>query len=408
MSILIRSLSSVLLLFLASTANAAVQYQVTEILNDNPNASFLSPDFLNDNGTVAGEIDYEIDGMDNFTFFTWNAENGLQIISPEGRDFDAFGLNNADEVIGCFEDFELDEYQDRNFIWSLSNGFEYIHLPHYGLVTAVNDSGLVAGIMYPNLKDDKSQLFLWDKNKGLKTFEFPKSLTKKYSGLLPRSMNNNGQILVLGINMEKKDFNICSFIWENEKIKFLKVPNSNSKHEVIMGEKINNLGEVAGSVAYNVDSFNSYGMVWMQDGKTFKIENQDSSVSVQGINDKGQVVGRYGPLEDDDNLDEDEDDDDFDMKLRTAFSDNDSDDEFENEFDDDFDNDFDDDFDDFNDEDNKDRAFIWDVESGFQDLTAQVNGYVIIEAIAINNKGQILAEAIKSGTYVSVLLTPKD
>jgi hypothetical protein len=173
---------------------------------------------------------------------------------------------------------------------------------------------------------------------------------------LPVALNDEGQVLLLDLSKtmsEPAEFSF--FIWqEGQVIRRVASPAGYITQAIAM----NRQGDVAGMLI-PIDEESGYliPILWTADGKEIRLKGLGNSSFVAAINDQRQIVGSLfhefkGPT-----------------------------------------------------------AFLWTETEGVIDLNSQIDrrlGWTLDEAIAINNRGQILVEAHKGALSERLLLlTPK-
>lgn len=236
------------------------------------------------------------------------------------------------------------------FFWDADGGFQFIALPKKAKGShplAINNSNQVL-----LRTDDGKKNFLWESQHGAVPVVLPTQL--KGHELWARTMNDKGQILFLDF----KDSS--SFVVEGDKI-IKTIPKS--KGFFNMGLALNNLGDVVGLKIPDKKSLRPIGMIWTADGLKFEVALENAEVTLTAINDRGEAVGDIWKMDSDENS--------------CLIS-----------------------------------PFLWTREEGVIYLNTLIDSHddwVLIEALAINNRGQILVRGYKnnpSKDVILILLTP--
>lgn len=300
---------------------------------------------MNDNGKVAGEME---ENEAEFAFLL--EENNLLRISFGEACINVEDLNDQDQIL-----LDLD---DKPFLWDAQNGLREISIPVEGYnlsAVSLNNKGQVFLMASPNIEEEKEEeykegiyididpssckkslFFIWEDQKELIPISIFDLIEPSYC-VLPGIINDKGQISFILIHAE--DTSAIGFcIWEEGKLTQKYFPEGEEKYFIPFD--LNNRGDVVGIVGKK-DSNEIASRLWFNDGSTVTVGEENHEIILIKINDLGQAVGEKVLISND----------------------------------------------------IEKRAILWSEKDGLQDLNnlfPQEENHRLIEALDINNKGQIL------------------
>lgn len=362
----------------------AVQYTISEIsiLKIPESSMVLEPTHLNNNGTIAGQIEFEletIEGINNVEQgFVLNS--GFHIIANSSKTSQVTDINDHDQVVG--------EADDKAFIWEEKTGMVLIDTPFSAIASSINNLGNVVVFPMTKIEDEDGdecidfsrlpkELYLWNMQTGLTQISTENIFSKNQFGF-PTVINDNNQVL---LNIFKFDSNLgirgegfC--VLKDGKV----IKQENGFREVyksLYPVSMNNNGDVACmilAVSQKTGAITCDSIIYTGNGKKINISKKSKNVEVLHLNDQMQAVGNLGTGK--------LDDEDEDLTL----------------------------------------GFIWDEKNGIQDLntlikrdvqnieetstTFDFSTAVIRSALQINNKGQILVTGETEYNTFNAILTP--
>lgn len=323
----------------------------------------LVPKALNENGLVVGEAIKSTEDTD--LFFWYELSEGLDTYSNEGSILRVLSLNNDNVVVGASNEY--------GFVWDLSSGFRQIGPPN-SFASAINDLNQVILITYsPNYTADIENIkHLLPKfeNSSIYLLDMPKNILERI--LIPRNLifvnpkiNNNGLMLFQAYKRKLKYLK-SGFLVYDKNLSFDVLSNFRyCNHGVVyFNNKNDALQGISKYPSENNDVQHFYGRISCGNNFSDNIEVKESDIDLfpRAFNDRREVVGIYIL-------------DDKDPSVKR----------------------------------HSERGFIWNPEEGFHDLTDLIidsKEIVIDRAVAINNRGQILARCELGCKYSYVLLDP--
>ena len=346
---------------LATAALAGAQtYTITDIgvlKGDNESSGF----WINNNGEVVGCSDIETVEAYPCTglvlgqhAFTWTKSGGMKDLGtlPGATVSGAIGINDSGTVVGYSNQLGL---LVTNFVavqWSSTGSITSLGTLSGGLSSAafgVNSSGVIAGDSF--LGSGIVNAAQW-KNSNIRNLGHLSSAIFT-AGL---QINDNGYIVGESVFGYGPPFTSHGFLWNGTTMKDL---GTLSGGITSIANAINTSGEIAGQSDGSATKGGWHAVMWNSSDKI-----QDLGVlpggtySVAfGINDSGVVVG-YGNISN-----------------------------------------------------NAAHALVWTSTGGMQDLNSLISansGWVLINANAINNAGQITGYGTKNGHNHAFLLTPEN
>jgi probable HAF family extracellular repeat protein len=332
----------------SSPAADGRQYSLTQIPHgDLPGMGAFD---MNDSGVVVGIREAFGDPQHEWRGFLWTREGGLVDL---GEGPGAFAINNQGTVVGRHDD----RLGSRAFVWTADTGVRLLTLPS-GLseAIAVNDAGQIVGHANgPN----SARAFLREPDGTLRWLPFPSGA--RANGPAAIGMNNLGDVVG---RLDIGDGDYHAFFWpaEGGYRDLGDLPGG-----LIQGAagKINNRRQILGDALVapdpNVPGSNGQRAVFFEpDGSIRQIGLLPGMTDSSGrdINDLGEVVGWSG---------------------KSGYTED-------------------------------WRGFVWSEQEGMRDLNdlldASVQGWTLVEPMAINNTGQILVHGTYNGQPATALLTP--
>lgn len=298
---------------------------------------------INDSAQIVG---YSINNKGERRAFVWDSNKGMQDVGTLGGDFScAYGINDYGQVVG----YSVCNYgQRRAFVWDATNSIQNLTQGD-GLTEAysINNFGQVVGLaITPN---DKRVAFIWDSTNGMQNIGIAGEVESS-----AYAINNSGQVVGYSVS---SDLIVRAFRWDSNK--------GTQELPGFLGSDINIYGHVVGFYAIPEDHNRAF--VW--DGSNIldlgtisgDVNLQFFDSEANSINNSGLVVGYSDKL-----LDFNQ------MKWNR-------------------------------------RAFICDTLNNMQDLNNLIDpglDWVLKEAQAINNHGQIVGWGNKGNSQRAFLLTP--
>lgn len=353
---------------------AEIKYNVVEVPSIDNRTTFAT--HINENGLLVGQCgkENEYEEKEGLTIgFVWDLKTGEQtILQDKDHDVEITGLNDRNEVIGLVVKDAYWSLGD-GFIWTAKKGTQFLKKEkyQYACPVSINNLGQIVGLR-SSLKLGHN-ITLWEgKN--------VESLDKKITNGLdhswmptPVAINDKGQIL-FWYKFDKMDWLDGqidnAFIWEHSKHRYLSLLEDfedigENDHVFLELAGFNNQGDIVGKR----EKFRSgYGWVdsifessiWNLDAdkKETPISKQfaNERAKIHGINDLRQIVG--------------------------CCRENDS-----------------------------EYAVTWDEANDLQNLNDLIDpslGWLLIDALSINNQGQIVGIGKKNGKTAGFLLLPID
>jgi len=327
----------------SNTATAASSYALTDLGTLGGHLSVAKS--INDSAQIVG---YSITSSGQRRAFIWNPNLGMQEIgSLSDRSSWAYSINDYGQVVGYFVS---DSGQRKAFIWDQTTNFQDLdsQSENFSEAYSINNLGQVVGLGITSNSERKA--FIWDSKNGMQYLSVNDEIESS-----AYSINNVGQVV---------GYYVCSnlivkaFIWQNNR-GIQELPG-------FLGSDINMSGQVVGFDAVPKD--NNRAFLWNGSNKLEDLSTISGSVNLQyfdseanSINDSGLVVGYSDKL--------------IDIDERVW----------------------------------EKRAFIWDDINKMQDLNDLISpnyAWILREARAINNHGQIVGWGNKGQNRHAFLLTP--
>ena len=261
--------------------------------------------FISDNGLIAGGSENglidPVAGTPEFHAILWiNGQiNDLRTLG--GTSSDAFGVNDASQVIGIAQNAIPDPFsiaglgtQTRAFLWQNGEMHDLLTLggpdsfPQY-----VNDNGQVAGVSYisdianPNTGVPPLEPFLWENGK-------MKDLgnlggTNDFLGPFITGLNSRGEVAgTMALAGDQIDH---AFLWDGEKLTDLNTSSGGLGGNYSFATGINDAGEVIGFATPPGDQV-IHAFLWRNgEMKDLGTLGDDPCSTAESINSRGQVVG---------------------------------------------------------------------------------------------------------------------
>lgn len=347
-------------LILACTVTAAAQtYTITDLgvlKGDNESSGF----WINNYGDVVGCSDTETSEGYPCTglvagqhAFYWSASGGMKDLGTlSGATVSAaLGLNDSGVVVGYSN---VKGQPATNFVaveWAASGATTDLGTLSGGASSAafnINAAGEVSGdsFLSTGIVDATS----WTSNKIKNLGALPKAIFT--AGL---DINGSGEIVGESVFSYGPPFKSHGFLWNGSTMKDL---GTLSGGITSMANAINTSGEIAGQSDGSSTGGNWHAVMWSSSGtiKDLGVLSGGTYSIAFGVNDSGVIVG-YGNI--------------------------------------------------FN---NAAHAMVWSASGGMKDLNSLIpsnSGWVLINANAINNVGQITGYGTKGGHNHAFVLTPK-
>ncbi len=345
-------------------ATAVARYSITDlgVLGTYKNGVSGSRAYgINNNSQVVGDSSTN---SDEDRAFLWDSTTGMQDLGILGaassyRYSVAYGINDNSQVVGISVSSDNSPILSFAFLWEPTMGMQdlgVLGVPNnrYSEAYAINNKGQIVG----NLRTSNNSYyyFLWDKVTGMQNLSDFGDLgsLNDHSSLL----NNKGQIVG---SLTKSNDNLRAFLWDSttgmQELGVLGTRTDGLSASV--GNGINDNSQVVGASTTN-NSDEGHACLW--DSTT---ETQDLGVlgtfdgetfsEAYDINNKGQVVG-----------------------ISTSSK-------------------------------GKYRPFLWEngLMSDLNNLIDPDSGWVLYEANAINDLGQIVGSGAFNGQGRAFLLTPQ-
>lgn len=341
----------------------AVQYSITEIYHRHP----ISIQGINCDGVILGHyINNENIFSRNCYYcvgFEWSLKNKFKEfgISP-CTDFRIAGMNNYDTVaFGIGE--EVYTWHPVYGYRSIASGMQPVSINSYSEVLLVKYGAFEKfwgeeseEIDSQEVPCDPSSLctvaIAWNTNDG-QQYEAETSM----HNLIPKSINDQHHILLEKDNSSESGWQL----WDQHFIVIKDITSTKNYEQGIyphiVVKSLNNLSDVLGYEEY---SKHSVGVLWTFEGERIEISSPLPYIYPSNVNDDQQVVGYISSNND------------------NAFG-------------------------------HIGRAFVWDKENGIQDLNDCIpsnSKWNLTEAIAINDKGQIVGIGWQDHIRKAFLLTP--
>jgi len=345
---------------LSSAVSLAQTYTVTDLgvlKGDNESSGF----WINNLGEVVGCSDtetaegYPCTGLvAGQHAFHWSKSGGMKDLGTlsEGNVSAAQGISDAGAVVGYSNIKGQPATNFSAFLWSTGTGMVNLGTLPGGSSSAafqINSSGVVAGDSFTSSGIVKATSWAHDKIKNLGAL--PKSV---FTAAL--AINDNGHVVGESVFGYGPPFESRGFLWNGSSLEDLgTLPGGVTS----IANAINTSGEIAGQSDGSSTSGHWHAVLWDTSRKIHDlgvISGGNYSIAF-AVNDSEVVVG-YGNLRN-----------------------------------------------------NAAHAMIWTSSGGMQDLNSLIpsgSGWVLINANAINNVGQITGYGVIKGHNHAFLLTPMD
>lgn len=336
-----------------STAAGEVKYTVTS-LGTLEGGIYSKAYDINDSGWVVGEGDIASGSEIGVRGFLWKKETGIINVGAPGIKSSARGINNTGRVVGYMKPSEAPRVA---FIWTETEGMRELPLSgERSEARGINNSDEVAGI---GLNDDGQY-------RGFRWAGASENDLGTLGGMRSEAYSINDLGNLVGFSMTAAS-NARAFLWDG----------SMTELEILAGyqdsdaARINNRNQVVGRIRQC--EMQADESCLFTGGQPFFWENRvmiglgslgGNDGKALGINDAGVVVGWSKIGEESEESSE------------------------------------------YN------RAFIWERanEAGglvnLNDLIPGDSGWILMEAAAVNNQGQIVGHGILNGAMQAFLLTP--
>ncbi|MBR8832623.1 MAG: DUF3466 family protein [Stigonema ocellatum SAG 48.90 = DSM 106950] len=203
----------------------------------------------------------------------------------EGSSSQAYGINDSGEVVGVYS---LPKSQTPTaFVWDKTNGIQALKAATPGFFSqayGINNNGLVVGCEFTNKGDQ--QAILWDRDNNAQLLGYLGNISPAQPKSVAYAINDNG--LVVGASASLADTKLHAVLWNSTD------DNQNNAQAILKTDTF-------GSIAYGI---NNYGQVVVSSGGGFqsfiwdsKTDLTQSLQSIRGnrepydINNNGQAVG---------------------------------------------------------------------------------------------------------------------
>ncbi|NES02375.1 MAG: DUF3466 family protein [Okeania sp. SIO2F4] len=327
----------------SNTATAASSYALTDLGTLGGNLCVAKD--INDSAQIVG---YSITSSGQRRAFVWTPNKGMEYIDTLGDTSNcAYSINDYGQIVGYFVS---DSGQRKAFIWDNTKGFQNINTESddFSEAYGINNFGQVVGSAISG--DCHRKAFVWDSKNGM---EYINSSSEIES--IAYSINNCGEVAGYSLS---SDFILKAFVWKSNK-GIQELPG-------FLGSDINISGQVVGF--YAVPEDNNRAFLWNGSNKFQDLSTISGNVNLQffdseanSINNSGLIVGHSDRIMDEE------------QELWGK------------------------------------KAFIWDSVNKMQDLNDLIypaNNWILREAQAINNHGQIVGWGNKGQSRHAFLLTP--
>ncbi len=327
----------------SNTATAASSYVLTDLGTFGGHLSVAKD--INDSAQIVG---YSITSSGQRRAFIWTPYQGMEYIDALGDTSNlAHSINDYGEVVGYFVS---DSGQRKAFIWDETTGFQDLNTESDSFSEAydINNLGQVVGFAVSS--DGHRKAFVWDRKNGM---EYIKNKNEIES--IAYSINNSGEVVGYSLS---SDFILKAFVWKSDK-GIQELPG-------FLGSDINMSGQVVGF--YAVPEDNNRAFLWNGSKEFQDLNTISGNVNLQffdseanSINNSGLIVGYSDRIIE------------ADRELWSR------------------------------------KAFIWDSVNQMQDLNDLIypaDNWILREAQAINNHGQIVGWGNKGESRHAFLLTP--
>ncbi len=327
----------------SNTATAASSYALTDLGTVGGHLSVAKD--INDSAQIVG---YSITSSGQRRAFVWSPNKGIEDIDIlSDTSACAYSINDYGQVVGYF----LSESAQRKaFIWDETKGFQNINTEsdNFSEAYGINNFGQVVGCAIST--DGHRKAFVWDSKNGMEYINNGSEIES-----IAYSINNSGEVVGYSLS---SDFILKAFVWKSNK-GIQELPG-------FLGSDINMSGQVVGFSTVPED--NNRAFLWDGSNKFQDLSTISGNVNLQffdseanSINNSGLIVGYSDRIID------------ADRELWSR------------------------------------KAFIWDSVNQMQDLNDLIDpadDWILREAQAINNHGQIVGWGNKGQSRHAFLLTP--
>ncbi len=327
----------------SNTATAASSYALTDLGTLGGHLSVAKD--ISDSGQIVG---YSITSSGQRRAFIWTPNQGMEDIDIlSNTSTCAYSINDYGEVVGYFLS---DNGQRKAFIWDDTKGFKNINTEgnNFSEAYSINNFGQVVG--YAISSDGHRKAFVWHSENGMEYINNGSEIES-----IAYSINNSSEVVGYYLS---SDFILKAFVWKSDK-GIQELPG-------FLGSDINMSGQVVGF--YSVAQDNNRAFLWDGSSKFQDLSTISGNLNLQffdseanSINNSGLIVGYSDSIIDPE------------QELWGR------------------------------------KAFIWDSVNQMQDLndlTDTADDWILREAGAINNHGQIVGWGNKGESRHAFLLTP--
>ncbi|MEM1167754.1 MAG: DUF3466 family protein [Cyanobacteria bacterium P01_H01_bin.35] len=327
----------------SNTATAASSYALTDLGTLGGNLCVAKG--INDSAQIVG---CSITSSGQRRAFVWSPNKGMENIDTLSNISScAYNINDYGQVVGYFVS---DSGQPKAFIWDKTKGFQDINTEsnNFSQAYSINNFGQVVGSAISSEGNRKA--FIWDSKNGMEYINNESEIES-----IAYSINNSGEVVGYSLS---SDFILKAFVWKSDK--------GTQELPGFLGSDINISGQVVGF--YAVPEDNNRAFLWDGSNKFQDLSTISGNVNLQffdseanSINNSGLIVGYSDRIID------------ADRELWVR------------------------------------KAFIWDSVNQMQDLndlTYTADDWILREARAINNHGQIVGWGNKGESRHAFLLTP--
>ncbi|WP_426545243.1 DUF3466 family protein [Dapis sp. BLCC M126] len=327
----------------SNTATAASSYVLTDLGTLGGHLCVAKD--INDSAQIVG---YSITSSGQRRAFIWTPTKGMEdIYTLSNTSTCAYSINDYGQVVGYFVS---DSGQRKAFIWDQTKGFQDINAEsdNFSEAYGINNFGQVVGCAISS--DGNRKAFVWDSKHGMEYINNGSEIES-----IAYSINNSGEVVGYSLS---SDLMVKAFVWNSNK-GVQELPG-------FLGSDINMSGQVVGF--YAVPEDNNRAFLWNGSNKFQDLGTISGNVDLQffdseanSINNSGLIVGYSDRIID------------LEKELWGR------------------------------------KAFIWDSVNKMQDLNDLIDTndpWILREARAINNHGQIVGWGNKAQSRHAFLLTP--
>ncbi|MGD1716193.1 DUF3466 family protein [Dapis sp. BLCC M172] len=327
----------------SNTTTAASSYALTDL--GTLGGHLCVAKGINDSAQIVG---YSITSSGQRRAFIWSPNQGMEDIDTlSDTSTCAYSINDYGQMVGYFVS---DSGQRKAFIWDETKGFQNINTESNSFSEAygINNFGQVVGCAISS--DGNRKAFIWDSKNGMEYISNGSEIES-----IAYSINDSGEVVGYSLS---SDFILKAFVWKSDK--------GTQELPGFLGSDINMSGQVVGF--YAVPEDNNRAFLWDGSNKCQDLSTISGNVNLQffdseanSINNSGLIVGYSDRIID------------ADQELWSR------------------------------------KAFIWDSVNQMQDLNDLIypsDDWILREARAINNHGQIVGWGNKGESRHGFLLTP--